>query len=199
MKILLLEDDTALNRAIKKVLELDNHIVSSFFDGDDVLNISSFNYDLYILDVNVPNINGLELLNIIYTQNPNSKIIIITSNTDEQTLTKAYNLGCIDYLQKPFHLAELRIKVEKLNKQKLDLLSSLKTKENESLTKKEKEFLSLLLENKGHIITYSMIEINMYQDKVMTMDGIRALVRRLRGKLEDNIIENVIDEGYRIK
>lgn len=70
MKILLLEDDAALNRAIKKVLELDNsNNVESFLDGQDVLDALHRSYDLYIMDVNVPSINGLDLLSIIHDKN----------------------------------------------------------------------------------------------------------------------------------
>ncbi|NQY21676.1 MAG: response regulator transcription factor [Campylobacteraceae bacterium] len=198
MNILLLEDDVALNRAIKKVLELNNHIVSTFFDGNDVLEAFDKNFDLYIFDINVPNINGLELLSLLYNKNKNSKIIMITSNADSYSLEKAYELGCIDYLTKPFHLAELKIKVEKLDILKKDLLSSLKIKENQSLSKKEKQFISLLLDNKRKIVSYEMIDENVYEGKNMSMDGLRSLVRRLRAKLHEDIIENIPEEGYKI-
>lgn len=198
MKILLLEDDVALNRAIKKVTEIDKHTTTSYLDGQDVFNSLNEKYDLYILDINVPNINGLELLNLIYTKNNHSKVIIISSNTDIESLQQAYKLGCMDYLKKPFHLEELRIKIAKLNIEPIDLLSSIKLKDDEKLTKKEKDLLSLLLENNGATVTYVMIEEKLYKDKSMSMDSLRALVRRLRVKLQDGMIENVLEEGYRI-
>ena len=197
MKILLLEDDVALNRAIKKVTQLDNHTTTSYLDGQDVLDSLSENYDLYILDINIPNINGLELLSLIYTKDNNSKVIIISSNSDINSLQQAYKLGCVDYLKKPFHLEELRIKIDKLNIEPIDLLFNVKLKGDEKLTKKEKQLLSLLLENNNEAVTYSMIEEQLYKDKSMSMDGLRALVRRLRIKLEDDMIENVLDEGYK--
>lgn len=197
MKILLLEDDIALNRAIKKTIELDNHTAISFIDGQDVLDKIEYDYDLYILDINVPNINGLELLDIIYTKNNKSKVIIISSNTDIYSIKNAYKLGCIDYLKKPFHLEELRIKIKKLNIHSYDVLSSIKLKCNgKSLTKKEKNLLTILLNNQNRVVTYAMIEEYIYRDKYMSMDSLRALVRRLRMKLEDNIIQNVLEEGY---
>ena len=200
MKILLLEDDVALNRAIKKVTELDKHFTTSYLDGEDVLNSLDEDYELYILDINVPNINGLELLNLIYTKNNSAKVIIISANTDIVSLQKAYKLGCVDYLKKPFHLEELRIKIDKLDIQTVDLLSTIKLKSaDETLTKKEKEFLSLLLKHKGTTLTYAMIEESLYKKSSMSMDGLRALVRRVRRKLADDCIENVLEEGYKIR
>lgn len=199
MKILLLEDDIALNRAIKKITELDSHTTTPFFDGKEVYNDLSQSYDLYILDINVPNINGLELLNLIYEKNHTSKVIIISANSDIHSLSEAYRLGCIDYLKKPFHLEELRIKISKLSSDIENLLDSVKLKNDENaLTKKEKSLLILLLTNKERIVTYEMIEYSVYNEKMMSMDSVRALVRRLRAKLSDDVIVNVVDEGYKI-
>jgi len=199
MNILLLEDNIALNRAIGKVLQLDDDSVTSYTDGQEVLNNLNIAYDLYILDINVPNISGLELLDLIYKQNSSSKVIIISSNSDVQSLQKAYKLGCMDYLNKPFHLEELRIKINKLSVEKYNILSNVTLKDsNTTLTKKEKDLLALLLKNQGLLVTYEMIEENVYRDKLMSMDGLRALVKRLRLKLAEDIIENILEEGYRV-
>ncbi|MEA3370095.1 MAG: response regulator [Campylobacterota bacterium] len=198
MKILLLEDDVALNRAIKKVTELDKHTTQSYLDGQDVLDNMVDSYDLYILDINVPHINGLELLDIIYTKNNESKVIIISANTDINSLEQAYKLGCIDYLKKPFHLQELRMKIDRLNIVDEDFLSNIKLREGSVLTKKEKQLLILLLKNTNSVVTYEMIEESVYKDKSMSMDSLRALVRRLRLKLADDIIRNILEEGYQV-
>ncbi|RLA79098.1 MAG: hypothetical protein DRG78_13645 [Epsilonproteobacteria bacterium] len=199
MNILLLEDNLSLNRAILKVLQLDDNIVTSYFDGQEVLNDLNIKYDLYILDINVPNINGLELLDIIYQKNSSSKVIIISSNNDVNSLQQAYKLGCLDYLNKPFHLEELRIKINKLSSEKYNKLSLIQLKnEDITLTKKEKDLLVLLLDNRGFTVTYKMIEESVYQSKVMSMDGLRGLIKRVRLKLADDIIENIIEEGYAI-
>jgi diguanylate cyclase (GGDEF)-like protein len=200
MRILLLEDDVALNKAIRKVLELDNHQVESFIDGNEIIANLDRKYDLYILDINVPHISGLELLEIIMQHNKRSKVIMISSNTDIHSVKAAYTFGCVDYLKKPFYIEELRVKINRLQIPKDDLLSDVKLKEDyESLTKKEKRLLFLLLENQEYVVTYEMIEDFVYESRAMSMDALRALIRRLRMKLSDEImIRNIIDEGYSI-
>ena len=199
MKILLLEDDIALNKSICDALIYSGYSVDTFFDGNDVIDNLSSIYDLYIMDINVPNISGLELLNLIHNQTNQSKIIMISANTDINIIKNAYNLGCIDYLKKPFHLEELRIKIDMLFSNSNSLLEELTLKPDSNLSKKEKRFLSLLLKNKNSVTTYQMIDEFVYEDKLMSMDGLRALVRRLRTKLEDDVIKNVLEEGYTIK
>ena len=198
MNILLLEDDIALNKAITKVLELDKHIVDTFDDGADVLNKLTDDYDLYILDVNVPNINGLELLSLIQNYNKNTKVIIITSLNDVQTLKKAYESGCIDYLRKPFYLEELQIKVNKLGSS-TEEVSKVNLNANTTLTKKDNDLLKLLFEYEGKTVPYNIIEDAVYKDKTMTMNAIRILVYRLNAKLQNFTISNIIDQGYTIK
>jgi DNA-binding response OmpR family regulator len=199
MKILLLEDDIALNKSIYDALIYSGYDVDTFFDGNDVIDNLSSIYDLYIMDINVPNISGLELLNLIHNQTNQSKIIMISANTDINIIKNAYNLGCIDYLKKPFHLKELRIKIDMFFSNTNSQLKEIKLKPDSTLSKKEKRFLTLLLNNKNQGTTYQMIDEFVYEDKTMTNDGIRALVKRLRGKLEDDIIKNLPDEGYTIK
>jgi len=199
MNILLLEDDIALNKAIKKVLELDHHFVDTFLDGQDLIDGLEVRYDLYILDINVPHISGLELLDILLGQNSQAKVIMISSNTDMQSIQTAYDLGCVDYLKKPFHIAELRAKINHLKSEREHSVSLINLKDmRETLTKKEKRLLNLLLDYQSHTVTYEMIGQDVYENKPMSMDALRALVRRLRAKLADDIIENMIDEGYSI-
>jgi len=199
MKILLLEDDIALNKAIKKVLELDHHTVDTFIDGETIIASLDQWYDLYILDINVPHISGLELLNIILEHNDQAKVIMISSNTDVQSLETAYHIGCVDYLKKPFHIAELRAKINRLKISREHLHSGIALKpDTEALAKKERRLLNLLLDHLELVVNYEMIQNYVYENKPMSMDALRALVRRLRSKLDDDIIENIIDEGYTI-
>ena len=199
MNILLLEDDIALNKAIKRVLELEHHTVQTFTDGQVLLEALDQSYDLYILDINVPHISGLALLEMILDQNDQAKVIMISSNTDLKSLQTAYDLGCVDYLKKPFHIAELKAKISRLKLSREHLSSTVKLKPDaDTLSKKEKRLLNLLLDNISLVVTYMMIENYVYENKRMSMDALRALVRRLRAKLMYDLIENVIEEGYTI-
>ena len=151
------------------------------------------------MDVNVPSISGLDLLHLIHEENNLSKVIIISSNTDLDSLQEAYKLGCVDYLKKPFHIEELRLKINKLGIPRKHLASGIKLKdETLTLTKSERALLNLLLENPKTVVTYAMIEEHVYSDKVMSMDSLRTLVKRLRVKLAEDCIHNIIDEGYSI-
>ncbi len=199
MKILLLEDDIPLNKAIKKVLEFDHHTVDTFIDGENMIEAIDQGYDLYILDINVPRISGLELLDLILHKNDQARVIMISSNTDAQSLETAYALGCVDYLKKPFHITELRAKINRLKLSREHLASTISLKvESDPLAKKERRLLNLLLDNLSLVVTYEMIENYVYENKRMSMDALRTLMRRLRSKLSDDIIENIIDEGYTI-
>jgi len=198
MKILLLEDDIALNKSICDALHYSGYSVDVFYDGNDVIDAIDSMYDLYIMDINVPNISGLELLQLIQNQSKNAKIIIISSNIDIQTIKNAYNFGCIDYLKKPFHLEELRLKIDLHFSNLSENLKEIQLKPNVTLSKKERRFLMLLVENKGLVTTYANIDEVVYENKTMTLDGLRALIRRLRGKLEEDIIKNIVDEGYMV-
>ena len=105
---------------------------------------------------------------------------MISSNTDIESLQRAYDLGCGDYLKKPFHIAELRAKINRLKISREHLASSIQLKvEGDTLAKKERRLLNLLLDNLTLIVTYDVIENYVYENRHMSMDALRALVRRL--------------------
>jgi DNA-binding response OmpR family regulator len=200
MDILLLEDDKSLHKSIKRLLEIDKHRVTSFYNGSEVVDTEdSYNYDLYLLDINVPGINGLELLNLIYSYNPLSKVIMLSANIEFEYVKQAYDLGCMDYIKKPFHIEELRLKINKYQSLSLSLLDTLPLKPNATLTKKEKRFLILLLEQRGSLVSYDMIALKLYRDTLSYMDSLRTLVRRVRAKLANDCIECIHKEGYIIR
>ena len=211
MKIFLLEDDYSLNETIKEMLELNCHEIDSFYDGEVAYNNITYNYDLYILDINAPSLDGIELLKLIKKLNSQTNIIMISANININKIKEAYNYGCDDYLKKPFDIEELILKVERFdNKEKNIVLDnntyfSLITNElyinsqKVELTKKEKDLLILLLENRGKTISYENIEDFVYKREAKTSDAIRSLVKRLRKKIPMDLILNSIDEGYFIK
>ena len=151
-------------------------------------------YDLYILDINVPGISGLNLLKKLSKQHKYLNAMIMSAINDISSIKEAYKYGCIDYLKKPFYLEELQIKIEKiLNKD----LTSLR-KKDVTLTKKGNKLLELLVQNKESIVTYEMIKNIIYDKKTINIETIRVLVKRLRDKLNNKMIKNISGAGYKI-
>ena len=211
MKIFLLEDDYSLNEAIKEIIQLENHSVENFYDGETAFSKISNDFDLYILDINIPNINGLEILKQIKQINPKTKVIIISANINIDLIREAYTLGYDDYIKKPFDIEELLFKINRYEKKDtiiyLDINITFNTISKEliinnktvELTKNEKNLLFLLVDNLNNKISYEQIENFVYEGTSKTSDAIRSLVKRLRKKLPKDLISNSLDEGYYIK
>ena len=194
MEIAVLEDDVALHRAIKEILEHNGFIVHSFFDGEAFIeDFSNKKSDLFLLDINVPGVDGLTILESLYRFDPYTKAIIISANSDIATIEKAYEKGCVDYLKKPFHLKELLLKIQRY----VPKLPPLK--EGEKLTKKELAFLDLLTQNAPKAVSYELIEEVVYGSHKMSIDALRALIKRLRNKLQSAKIIAVPQVGYKIE
>lgn len=112
MKILLLEDEYSYRTSIKEYLVSLDFDVDDFDDGKDALNaILENRYDLLLLDVMVPNITGHEIVKIVRKEEIDVPIILITSLTDIEDLSTGYEIGCNDYIRKPFILKELKYRV----------------------------------------------------------------------------------------
>jgi DNA-binding response OmpR family regulator len=211
MKIFLLEDDYSLNESIKEMLETENYIVDSYYDGNTAYNNILGDYSLYIFDINVPNIDGLYLLEHIKTINKNSNVIIMSANINIDKIKEAYAKGCDDYVKKPFDIQELLLKVNKYTEKSyfITLDKDLYFNKIEKklffedieieLTKNEKNLLFLLINNIENKVNYTQIEDFVYEREAKSSDAIRSLVKRLRKKLPKDLIFNSLDEGYYIK
>lgn len=210
MKICLLEDDFSLNEAIKEIMEIEGHFVDNYYDGEIAYNNLLSGYDVFILDINTPNIQGLDILKKIKDINFNSNVIIISANINIDLIKKAYLLGCDDYLKKPFDVEELVFKVNRHEKKKqyINLQDNIAFNYFErelfidnikiELTKNERKLLLLLIEYKGKTVTYSQIEDFVYLGESKSSDAIRSLIKRLRKKIPENLILNSLEEGYYI-
>jgi len=114
MKILLLEDDIILQEIIEEFLVERGYDVESFFDGEKALDaIGAGSYDMLLLDVNVPNIDGFEILSYLREIGNTTPAIYITSLASIADLKKGFDLGADDYLKKPFELEELKALIKK--------------------------------------------------------------------------------------
>lgn len=115
MKVLIVEDDTQLNIAISKYFQKNNFNTVSVKCGlEAVKYIDNDGFDLYVIDINITNVNGLDIVSHIRNTDLKTPIIIITASLEIQNLTTAYENGCSEYIKKPFHLKELEVRVNRL-------------------------------------------------------------------------------------
>jgi DNA-binding response OmpR family regulator len=114
MKILFVEDDIQLSKAIETFLKIKKHEVEVVHDGEIAIDsIDTRAYDLYILDINLPHVSGVEIARYIRQKDKSSIIIMITAALELDNFIKAHENGCDEYLKKPFHLEELEIIINK--------------------------------------------------------------------------------------
>ena len=116
MKILLLEDNKTLNETIKLKFELNNYQVETFTDGQEAYDNITNGYSCFILDINVPNVDGIKILKKIREYYENIPVLIISASVELELIKESYAFGCNDYLKKPFFIDELEIKVDRLCK-----------------------------------------------------------------------------------
>lgn len=209
MKILLLEDNARLNATIVKRLEAKAYIVDSFIDGQEAYNALDNGYSCFILDINVPSLDGIEILKQIRDFYPETPVIIISSSVELEVIKDAYNYGCNDFLKKPFFIDELEIKIEKLCNIRHDIVDlghdcqfDFKTSLlrigslEEHLSRKEKLLLNVLISEKGKVVSFDKIQAMVWEGNFASLDSIRSLMRRLRKKIPFECIETVVDVGY---
>ena len=111
-KILLLEDDTLLAETLQELLESEGYKVTLVLDGGTAADAAyDTTYDLYIFDINVPEINGLELLESLRGADDKTPAIFISALVDMNTMAKGFEVGADDYIKKPFFPEELLIRV----------------------------------------------------------------------------------------
>lgn len=212
MRILLLEDNKKLNETITKRLKMKNYNVASFTDGAEAYEKITEGFSCFILDINVPNIDGINILRKIREFYEIVPVIIISASVELDVIKQSYDFGCNDYLKKPFFIDELEIKIEKLCQIKddkiyfdidsyFDFISSTIISNNKEirLTKKEKLLMNLFLSKKNQVITYETIENYVWEGNYVSLESIRSLIRRLRKILDKDFIQIVIDTGYIFK
>lgn len=211
MKILVLEDNENLLELIQEELEDKGYCVSCFTDGLEALEHCIDGFDCFVLDINVPNVDGLTLLKEIRERDKCTPAIIISANFELDNLKKAYTQGCNDFLKKPFYMYELETKIkqychleEKILLQdgftydiKSETLFSC-DKEAVKLTKKERRFFALLIKHENTMTPLEYIEDYVWEGEPTTSVGLRSLVKRLRSKLPEGMIISH-HFGYEIK
>lgn len=209
MKVLVLEDNVALGNVIQKGLTKEGYKVDLYDDGDKALDSIVNGYSAFILDINVPSIDGITILKNIRDYNPKVPVIIISSNHELEKIKDSYEKGCNDYIKKPFFIYELIQKLKNLCaiKEKFIVFSQdckysieeniLYDKDEKIiLTKKEILFLELFAKNIKRVVSYDEIEEYVWEGSITNLDNIRALVKRVRKRLPEDSIKIVSGIGY---
>ncbi len=214
MKVLIIEDDVQLNIAISEFCKIKSFDIVSIKDGLHALDqIDSGHFDLYIIDINIPRINGLDLLKHIRKTDLDTPIIIITASLEIQNFSTAFENGCSEYIKKPFHLKELDIRINNLlslNKPAMITLNDELTYDLNreefyyqnrpiKLRYKEKRFCAILMKHINTVVPNEMIYDYVWEGEIKETYPLRQLLVELRKKLPFDIIQTKIREGYMIE
>ena len=117
MHILIIEDEEQLCRSMAEGLRMDGYETDTCFDGEEGLELCmTENYDLILLDLNLPGIDGLEILRQFRTFNTNTPVLILSARVQIQDKVEGLDLGANDYLTKPFHFEELEARIRSLTR-----------------------------------------------------------------------------------
>ena len=220
MKILIIEDETELAKSIAEYLSEESYLCEFAFTFYEAMyKIETFQYDCIILDIMLPDGNGLKILEELKSQNKQDGVIIVSAKNALDDKIKGLQLGADDYLTKPFHLPELMARIYSIirrkqfnnsniitqNELQIDLLSKTVSVNNEviALTKKEFDLLIYFIGNKNKVISKSTLAEHLsgdFADMLDNHDFVYAHVKNLKKKLNDagcgQYIKTVYGTGY---
>jgi DNA-binding response OmpR family regulator len=221
MKILIIEDEKELVVAIKKYLETEGFLVETaytFYEAEDSL--STYIYDIIILDLTLPGGSGLDLIKLIKDMNRKAGLLIVSAKNSLDDKITGLDMGADDYITKPFHLAELNSRIKSLARRRhFDGSSELifneiriDTESNEvfvngsllDFTKTEYEILLYFIVNRNKLITRESIAEHVWGNSISYSDNfdfIYSHIKNIRKKIEQNngrnYLQNIYGIGYK--
>ena len=213
MKLLLVEDNVQLNKALTTLLKRNSYLVDSALDGEEALVcLKEYQYDVIILDIMLPKIDGLEVLRRARRDNVQTPIILLTAKSTIEDKIIGLDLGADDYLPKPFSTEELLARIRALGRRSASPIQEKKeitygdliinetnytVKCNEKsvvLSNKEMQILMLLVKNKGSVVSLDTITRSAWEiESYSTSENVWVFISYLRKKLES------IDSKVKIK
>lgn len=220
MRILVVEDELDLQEAIADGLRMEGYAVDTCSNGEDAYKLAYIeNYDLIILDLNLPKMDGLKVLEKLRKDNKELKVLILSARSSVNDKVKGLDIGANDYLTKPFDFAELEARIRNLLRRKFVQENSLLTcgrikidltkrtafvGENELiLTKKEFSLLEYFLLNQEKVISQEELIEHVWDQNADSFSGvirvhIATLRKKLKALLDYDPIRTKIGEGYLI-
>ncbi|MBQ6730996.1 MAG: response regulator transcription factor [Bacilli bacterium] len=220
MKLLLVEDNPQLNKALTTLLKRNSYLVDSAFDGEEALMcLKEYQYDVIILDIMLPKIDGLEVLRRTRNNNIQTPIILLTARSTIEDKITGLDLGADDYLPKPFSTDELLARIRALGRRKNAPIEEKKEilfgdlvideanyivrcdKKSVSLSNKEMMILLLLANNNGNVVSLDKITRSAWEiESYSTNENVWVFISYLRKKLESigskTKIKSIRYQGY---
>jgi len=209
-KILLLEDDRLLGETIKELLEYEGYDITLVEDGEQASDKTfDESFDLYVFDINVPEINGLELLKALREADDKTPTIFISALVDLESISQGFALGADDYIKKPFFPEELLIRINaKLASKTHDEIIIYKNLEYDTLNKvlKKDTHIVSLGEVQEKLFELFMTNKNQVLDKEILLDclekpsstALRTAITKLKNKTGLDI-KNLRGVGYTLE
>ncbi len=221
MRLLIVEDEADLAHALAKGLRRQGYAVDLAFDGMQGLELAEVNdYDLLILDLNLPEMDGLEVCRSLRADQLSMLILILTARGQPDQRIAGLDLGADDYLVKPFHFGELTARVRALLRRDMRVRSPLlqykdlkldstarvvwQDKRRLEFTAKEFGIIEYLLRHQGEIVSQETLLEHVWDMQANPLTNtVRVHINSLRRKLEDmaetpRYIETIVGQGYRL-
>jgi two-component system OmpR family response regulator len=216
MRILVVEDDTNLNRQLKDALTEGGYVVDTAFDGEEGHFLGDTEpYDAIVLDIGLPQMDGLSVLEEWRRAGKKTPVLLLTARDRWSDKVQGIDAGADDYVAKPFHMEEVLARLRALVRRaaglasneivagsvRLDSRSGKVTVGGQSvkLTSHELRLLSYLMHHKGKVISRTELTEHLYdQDFDRDSNTIEVFVGRLRKKLPEDCIQTVRGLGYQI-
>ncbi|MCX6230078.1 MAG: response regulator transcription factor [Bacteroidetes bacterium] len=223
MKLLIIEDEKSLNDAIVEYLSEDGHVCEAVYTYTDAIEkIEMYNYDSIVVDINLPDGSGLDIIKRVKKSGKSMGIVIISARNSLENKIEGLETGADNYLTKPFHLAELNAHLKSIlrrisfNGSEQIVFNELKLLPGEhsvfvhdtevNLTRKEYELLVFFISNKNKVITKSGLAEHLwgdYMDMADSYDFIYTHIKNLRNKLLKegcaDYIKTVYGVGYKFE
>lgn len=221
MRLLLIEDDTALQDIISKRLKAEGYSVDSCLDGESGYDYASgLEYDCVILDIMLPKLSGLEVLKRLRSEGNKSNILLLTAKDSLEDRVAGLNAGADDYLVKPFAFEELLARIRTImrrtgeNRDNLLVLEDLLMNVSEhtvtragqriDLTSKEYALLEYLMRNQGRVLTRTQISDHVWNNEFEYDSNIvDVYIRYLRNKIDkayaQKLLQTVRGVGYSLR
>lgn len=213
-KILFLEDDTLFAESVIDFLEEEGYMVHYTPNGQNALEATYKNrYDLYLLDINVPLIDGLTFLKELRESDDETPAIFLTSYKDKEVLKNSFAIGADDYLCKPFDIDELLLRIEALlrrtKKEKHKCINLLCHDEvhkrilydgmEVDLSKKEYELLLILMQHANQVVPRELIIDSLWScSEAGSAGAIRVYINRIKQLIPILDIQNIRGIGYKL-